>query len=44
MSRIVVSVIWLNYNSMKFINIVKNSLKSIYRISIPLELIIVDNA
>jgi len=29
---------------MKFINIAKNSLKSLYRISIPLELIIIDNA
>jgi len=44
MSRITVSVIWLNYNSAKFINIAKESLRSIYMSSIPLELVLVDNA
>lgn len=44
MSQIVASIIWLNYNSMKFINVIKRSLKSIYEISLPLELIVVDNA
>ncbi len=42
--QIAVSVIWLNYNSAKFINLAKESLRSIYRQSIPLELVLVDNA
>jgi len=44
LSQVVISIVWLNYNSMKFINVVKDSLKSIYKISIPLELVVVDNA
>lgn len=43
MSQINISVIWLNYNSMKYLNVAKESLKSIYISAIPLELVIVDN-
>jgi GT2 family glycosyltransferase len=42
--KVIATIIWLNYNSMRFISIAKKSLRSIYRSNIPLELIVVDNA
>jgi GT2 family glycosyltransferase len=43
--RVKVSIIWLNYNSAKFINLALSSLKSLFELSNDdYEVIVVDNA
>ena len=43
MSKPLVSVIWLNYNSSKLVNIALKSLEAISAFEVPFELIVVDN-
>ena len=43
MSKPLVSIFWLNYNSSKFVNITLKSLEAISAFKIPSELIVVDN-